>query len=89
MSNQIYGWSRSIEDVDAMMRTNVKLPGVVTASLIFTLVIVLVVLWVQNRTAGDKPFVFGSGENFDTLTWSLNDNEKQVPSLYRSILLLM
>ena len=69
-----------------MMRTNVKLPGVVTASLIFTLVFVLFVLWVQNRTVGDKPFVFGSD---DTLTWSLNDNEKQVPGLYRSILLLM
>ena len=70
-----------------MMRTNVKLPGVVTASLIFTLVFVLFVLWVQNRTVDDKPsFVFGSD---DTLTWSLNYNEKQVPGLYRSILLLM
>ena len=70
-----------------MMRTNVKLPGVVTASLIFTLVFVLFVLWVQNRTVDDKPsFVFSSD---DTLTWSLNDNEKQVPGLYRKILLLM
>ena len=87
MSNQIYGWSQSIKDVVAMMRTNVKLPGVVTAFLIFTLVFVLFVLWIQNRTVDDKPsFVFGSD---DTLTWSLNDNEKQVPGLYRSILLLM
>ena len=79
MSNQIYGWSQSIKDVVAMMRTNVKLPGVVTASLIFTLVFVLFVLWVQNRTVDDKPsFVFGSD---DTLTWSLNNNEKQVPGL--------